>query len=149
MPRLLLLLAAGCLMTATGCFHHGMYGYNGYPYGYGGYPGGYQGYTPGMQAAPGNLYIPQSDAPLYAPGDRTYEDDDFDPSPNGGANDPFYGSGGVPDPRDPGSRVDPDFGPGAMYAPQGSGFVTSAGYQTTVMPGQPPLMIPAGAMHGN
>lgn len=113
-------IAACCsalmLLCLSGCMNPGMYG---------NYPGAYgqpmyappQTINPG---APGNLYIPESDAPAYNPG-GTYDenpDDDFRRLDDDGR---FYDPNAedrVPDPREPGLSPKDDLGfDGVEYRP--------------------------------
>lgn len=109
------------LMCLTGCLNPGMYR---------NYPGAYgqpmysppQSINPG---APGNLYIPESEAPAYNPGGSfddvggTYDDDPDDDFRR--PDERFFTPDGddlVPDPKDPGLNDKDDLGfDGVEYRP--------------------------------
>lgn len=89
------------LLLICGCYR---------PYqnpGWQGYPGYYPA-QPGQFQAPGQLVIPESNAPLSAPGSQREYEDDF-----GRSDGSFYGSeDDVPPPQDSGgsrNRLDEDY----------------------------------------
>ena len=120
--RIAACFSALLLMSMTGCLNSGLYQ---------NYPGGYQQpyYAPPQTinpGAPGNLYIPESDAPAYNPGGTsaapggTYEDDPEDDFRRP-ENDRFFepdNDDAVPAPRDPGFGSDFDLG--VEYSPNSS-----------------------------
>ena len=71
-------------------------------------PYGQQMYgAPGAYSQPGNIVIPQSNAPPYQPNTNTYDSnpkaDDFKAEPNPPGDQFFRGDGGVPAPKDSGA----------------------------------------------
>ncbi len=104
-PKSHCLAVLAALLLICGC-------YNPYPYqGWRGQPGYYPA-QPGQLQTPGQLYIPESDAPLAAPGqyDSTEDPDDF-----GRDDERYYGGdrtfeedsdGAVPPPRESGGASD-------------------------------------------
>ena len=86
------------VLLIAGCYH---------PTPYGGWQGQqpYMAPQPGYMQNPGTLVIPQSDAPLHAPGTstNTYDPEQEDGFRNESDGSFFERDGDVPTPRDPGS----------------------------------------------